>query len=321
MCAATAGSRLIHEIIVNVVAHAHARQQAIRQRSAACVLQPLRDHTTCCKAIAEPTHDDSVATPPPTTHRTRTASNWGSAIDLRVERTSIVPAFGPKRAYVSCRTLARPGRSVSAWATSTEKELDHRLNELEVIGAKSGFVGPTFGFSNRLKRAAWRATWLVMGRWTPVAFHKWRILLLRAFGADVDWSAYVYPDAIIWAPWNLTIRCYGTLGRKVTCYNIAPVSVGNRAVVSQGAHLCTGTHDYEHPDFPLTARRIDIGRRAWVCADAFVGPGVTVGEGAVLAAAGAAFRDLAPWTIYLGNPAAVQGARRPVHDSPGSASK
>lgn len=143
-------------------------------------------------------------------------------------------------------------------------------------------------------------------------------MLLRAFGADVDWSAYVYPDVFIWAPWNLTIRARGTLGRKVTCYNIALVSLGNRAVVSQGAHLCTGTHDYRDPEFPLEARPIVIGRRAWVCAGSFVGPGVTVGDGAVLAAAGAAFRDLTPWTIYLGNPAVVQGARPPIHDSLGS---
>jgi putative colanic acid biosynthesis acetyltransferase WcaF len=199
--------------------------------------------------------------------------------------------------------------------------MNHRLNELDVIVAKSGFAGPTFSFFNRLKRTIWQATWLLVARWTPVAFYRWRVLLLRAFGADVDWSAHVYPDVFIWAPWNLTIRHYGTLGRRVTCYNIAPIAIGYRAVVSQGAHLCTGTHDYRDPELPLKARPIVIERRAWVCADSFVGPGVTVGEGAVLAAAGVAFRDLAPWTVYLGNPAVVLRARPPVHDSLGPGSK
>jgi len=84
-------------------------------------------------------------------------------------------------------------------------------------------------------------------------------------------------------------------------------------VVSQGAYLCTGSHDYRDPEFPLIAKPITVGRRAWVCADAFVGPGVAVGDGAILAARGAAFDNLAPWTISRGNPAVVLH-QRPVID-------
>jgi putative colanic acid biosynthesis acetyltransferase WcaF len=46
-----------------------------------------------------------------------------------------------------------------------------------------------------------------------------------------------------------------------------------------------------------------IEPQAWVAAEAFVGPGVTVGEGAVLGARGVAFKALEPWTVYAGNPA------------------
>jgi putative colanic acid biosynthesis acetyltransferase WcaF len=46
-----------------------------------------------------------------------------------------------------------------------------------------------------------------------------------------------------------------------------------------------------------------LGARSWVAAGAFVGPGVTLGEGAVLGARGVAFGDLEPWTVYIGNPA------------------
>jgi putative colanic acid biosynthesis acetyltransferase WcaF len=74
-------------------------------------------------------------------------------------------------------------------------------------------------------------------------------------------------------------------------------------MVSQGAHLCTGTHDIEDVHFQLESRAITIGARAWVAADAFVGPGVRIGDGAVLGARGCTFRNLEPWTVYIGNPA------------------
>ena len=177
------------------------------------------------------------------------------------------------------------------------------MDDLGLLPEKEGFVGPTFGLHNRLLRLVWKAVWLVLARWTPAFAHRWRILLLRLFGARVSWRAYVYPDVVIWAPWQLAMADYATLGPAVICYNIAPVALGARAVVSQYAYLCTGTHDYLDPAFPLLAKSIAIGRRAWVCAGAFVGPGVTVGDGAVLDAKGVAHRDLPPWSVHAGNPA------------------
>ena len=81
------------------------------------------------------------------------------------------------------------------------------------------------------------------------------------------------------------------------------VTIGERAIVSQGAHLCTGTHDISDPSFQLVVRPITIGAGAWIAAEAFVAPGVTCGAGAVLGARGVAFADLEPDFVYRGNPA------------------
>lgn len=54
---------------------------------------------------------------------------------------------------------------------------------------------------------------------------------------------------------------------------------------------------------PVITAPITIGRGAWVAADAFVGPGVTVGERAVIGARASVFRDVEPWTVVSGNPA------------------
>lgn len=184
-----------------------------------------------------------------------------------------------------------------------------KADQLDVIAHKKGFSGPTFTLKNRVKRVVWKLAWLLTARWTPPPFHRWRVLVLRLFGAKVSWRAAVYPSVEVWAPWNLTIDDYGSLGPGVRCYNIAPIKLCERAIVSQGGYLCTGTHDFRDPEFPLTAEPITIGQRAWICADAFVGPGVVVGEGAILAARGVAFDHLQAWSIYKGNPAMLARQR------------
>ncbi len=188
------------------------------------------------------------------------------------------------------------------------------MDNLGILRRKHGFVGPTFSIANRIRRLLWFSTWLIMARWTPPGMHKWRVLLLNLFGARVSSKAYVYGSVRIWAPWNLEMLPFGTLGPEVRCYNIARVTIGFKAVVSQGAHLCTGSHDYRDSAFPLIAQPISILDRAWVCADAFVGPGVVIGRGAVLAAASVTFEDLNPWTIYLGNPAEAHKYRDVIDD-------
>ena len=187
-------------------------------------------------------------------------------------------------------------------------------SNFDLISGKEGFVGPSFSLINRIKRIIWQTAWLLAARWTPAPFHRWRIFILRLFGACISYRAYVYPSVVLWAPWNLEMEDYATLGSGVNCYNIAKITIKKRAVVSQYAFLCTGTHAFRDPAFPLVAKSIEIGARAWICATAFVGPGVVVGDGAVLAAASVTFKNLESWHVYLGNPAEVQSARPVIDD-------
>ena len=177
--------------------------------------------------------------------------------------------------------------------------------------ASSRSGGPSFSRANRIYRAVWQLTWLVAARWTPAPLHAWRRFILRRFGAKVGSSATVYGDVTIWSPANIEIGDTASLGHGVRLYSMARIKIGAFAVISQGAHLCAGTHNIDDPLFQIEARPITVGRNAWVAADAFVGPGVTLGEGAVLGARGCAFRDLKPWTVYVGNPAGELKSRRP----------
>jgi putative colanic acid biosynthesis acetyltransferase WcaF len=162
---------------------------------------------------------------------------------------------------------------------------------------------PSFTLANRLRRLVWGLTAAVLYRPTPRPFHAWRAFLLRCFGAKLGSGCHFYPHVIVWAPWNLEAADQVVVGNGVNLYNMAKISIGRRAVISQGAHLCCGGHDYEDPTFQLIVKPISIGENAWVCAEAFVSAGVTVGEGAVIGARSVLVSDAEPWSVYVGHPA------------------
>ncbi|MBN8915957.1 MAG: putative colanic acid biosynthesis acetyltransferase [Rhizobiales bacterium] len=163
--------------------------------------------------------------------------------------------------------------------------------------------GSSFTLANLLHRTAFRITWLLLARWTLPKWHGWRRMILRGFGATIAPTAGIYPSARIWSPANLEVGDYAFIGPDVTVYSMGRIVLEPYALVSQGAYICAGTHDIEDVNFQLRSAPIRIEARAWVAAQAFVGPGVTVGRGAVLGARSFAFKNLEPWTVYVGNPA------------------
>ena len=177
------------------------------------------------------------------------------------------------------------------------------LQPLDASQVNSRDGGPSFSLSNRLFRALWNVTWALLASWTPPPFGAWRRFLLTLFGARMGVACDVRGSAKVWYPPHLKMADRSLLADRVNCYNMAPISLGERALVSQGAHLCAGSHDIRTRDFQLIAKPIHIGADVWVAAEAFVGPGVEIGEGSVLGARAVAFKSLEPWGVYAGNPA------------------
>ena len=161
---------------------------------------------------------------------------------------------------------------------------------------------PTFPLKNRLFRTGWRVVECTLFRLSPPNLFRYRNALLRAFGAEVHPHALIYPSVTIWSPGALTVGAGGCLGHRVRVYNIGRITIAARAIVSQDTSLCTGTHDYQDRAFPLYSRPITIREDAWVCAEAFIGPGVTIHEGAVVGARSVVTRDMPAWTVCAGNP-------------------
>lgn len=166
-----------------------------------------------------------------------------------------------------------------------------------------------------IARVLWMVTAKLLFRPSFHNWYGWRRLLLKTFGAKVGRHVRIRPTAHIEIPWNLDIGDSSIIGDHAIIYSLGKIIIGRRVVVSQYAHLCAGTHDYRYRDFPLLKPPILIGDEAWIAADAFVGPGVTVGRQAILGARASAFSDLPEGMICVGNPAKAIKEREFVTDA------
>jgi len=162
----------------------------------------------------------------------------------------------------------------------------------------------SFSLKNKIGRLIWNLTVPILFRpFGSRLFKKWRVLVLKCFGAKIDWSSHIYSSVKIWAPWNLEIGAYSSLGPQVDCYNQGKIKIGSNTVISQKAYLCASSHDYTKEDFPLVLKPIIIGNGIWIAADAFIGPNVNIGSNAIIAARAVVTKNVESETIVGGNPA------------------
>ncbi len=166
----------------------------------------------------------------------------------------------------------------------------------------------------------YRAAWLVAEALvllnpvvTPYALKRW---VLRRFGARIGPRVLIKPSVHIKYPWHLEIGENAWIGERVWIDNFVTVRIGANAVVSQGAYLCTGNHDWSDPGMGLVVKPVTVEGGAWVGAFARVAPGVTVGTEAVVTLGSVLLENAAPRGIYTGNPAALVRTRT-IRDEPG----
>jgi len=136
-----------------------------------------------------------------------------------------------------------------------------------------------------------------------------KIKLLKYFGAKVGQSVVIKPDVNIKYPWFLDIGDHVWIGENVWIDNLAKVTIGSNVVLSQGAYLLTGSHDYKKEAFDLILGEIILEEGVWIGAKATVCPGVTCYSHSVLAVGSVATKDLEAYGIYQGNPAVMKRER------------
>jgi putative colanic acid biosynthesis acetyltransferase WcaF len=139
-------------------------------------------------------------------------------------------------------------------------------------------------------------------RFSPIPCYGFRRWLLRRFGCKLGEGVIIRPRARLYYPWRIEIGDFSSIGDDVWLYSIAPIKVGSHAVISQKSFLCTAGLDYHAPYFKTVARPITVGDGAWVAADVFIAPGVTIGDNAVIGARSSVFKDMPADMICYGTP-------------------
>jgi glycosyltransferase involved in cell wall biosynthesis/acetyltransferase-like isoleucine patch superfamily enzyme len=172
---------------------------------------------------------------------------------------------------------------------------------LRTLSQENAYSSP-WPLGTRLRGALWFVVWLFLFRPAPTPLVWWRLLLLRIFGAHVTGKPFVASSAIVKMPWNLTLEDRACIGPGVEVYNLGPITLKARCTIAQHVYLCGGTHDFTRPELPLVVGDIIVEEDAFVGARAFIMPGVTIGEGAVIGACSVVTRDMPPWTIAAGSP-------------------
>jgi acetyltransferase-like isoleucine patch superfamily enzyme len=181
--------------------------------------------------------------------------------------------------------------------TSEEPAPDESSQRIDLYKIQS-----TTPLKTKLLRGLWHCFQLPFFKHTPRMLSPLRIFLLRLFGARIGPACHVGAGVKVWVPWNLTMGERSALGFDCEIYNFAPVEIGDHVVISQRSYVCTSTHNFTHPHFPLVSARITIRSQAWIAAGVFISPSVTIGEGAVIGAWSVVTRSMPPWMVCAGNP-------------------
>jgi putative colanic acid biosynthesis acetyltransferase WcaF len=181
----------------------------------------------------------------------------------------------------------------------------------------SGFRTPHTR-ANKVARLAWSICYAVLFRPTPWFMGAWRSWLLERWGAKIKFGRFAR-STTIWAPWRLEVGAHVYVDERVNLYDVFGIRIGDRVVISQGSFLCGATHDYRDPAYRLTGGPITVEDDCWIAAEAFIGPGVTIGRGAVVGARAVVVKDVPPWSVVAGNPAKVVRQRTLNEDPAGIA--
>ena len=181
-----------------------------------------------------------------------------------------------------------------------------KYQDLSSFSVPEGFRG---------RSAFWVQLWWIVQftlfSWSPQIFYLFRVWLLRLFGARVGRGVLIRPSARITYPWKLVIGDHVWIGDDSVIYNLADISIGSNVAIAHRVYLCTGLHDITKLTFDIEARPIVIEDEVWLPNDVYVGPGVSIGMGTVVAARSSVFDDLPGGVVAAGTPARIIRDRMP----------
>jgi maltose O-acetyltransferase len=136
-----------------------------------------------------------------------------------------------------------------------------------------------------------------------------RLYLYRRVGMKVGNGCVIRRGVYLASPNELQVGDGSFIGRA-RLYCTGGVKIGRNVNISDGVVVITAKHDINSPSFEAAYEPIKIEDWAWLATNAIILAGVTVGEGAVVAAGAVVTRDVPPYSVVGGNPATVISERK-----------
>lgn len=162
------------------------------------------------------------------------------------------------------------------------------------------FVGGTgFTLLERIRLGLWFLVQHAIFNSSLPTSH-FRTLILRFFGASVGRGVSIRRGVRVHFPWNLEIGDDCWIGEEVWFINHEKVTIGSDVCISQRSIICSGGHDYRSASLEYAHKQVTIKDGAWVCLDAKVLPGVTIGECSVVSAGEVVRKSLPDYSILVG---------------------
>jgi putative colanic acid biosynthesis acetyltransferase WcaF len=160
--------------------------------------------------------------------------------------------------------------------------------------------------STKIRRLKWLIVWRLFINPFPYFIGKgWRIWLTTKFGLKHNGRVAIYPNVQIWAPWNVEMGSSVAIDSNVNLYSAAKIIIGTKVAISREAFICTASHDINYANCPLITAPITISDGVWIGARATILPGITIGEGAIVAANAVVTKNVPAWAVVVGNPAKI----------------
>ena len=135
-------------------------------------------------------------------------------------------------------------------------------------------------------------------------------------GIDIGDNVFVGRNTIIYCQnGDVEIGDNANIGSNCQIFSARRVQIGNNVLIAAYTYLVGGGHIYKDPDIPVieqgrTASGIEIGDNVWLGASVKVLDGVSIGEGAIIAAGAVVTEDIPPFAIAGGIPAKVIKLRK-----------
>lgn len=146
----------------------------------------------------------------------------------------------------------------------------------------STFRGKKVNLLIKARYVLWMLTQILLS--SHFVSNGFRVLILRSAGAQIGRGVVFKTRVRVHFPWNLEIGDDCWIGEEVWFINHEKVKIGSNVCISQRSIICSGGHDYRSASLEFAHKPIEIKAGAWVCLDAKVLPGVTIGECSVVSA-------------------------------------